>query len=46
MMDHLSEEEYKVFYLLLTWHKPSPVLAKALDILFILHADHELNCIL
>jgi len=25
-------------------YKPSPVLAKALDILFILHADHEQNC--
>jgi citrate synthase len=25
-------------------HKPHPVLEKALDILFILHADHEQNC--
>ena len=25
-------------------HEPHPVLAKALDILFILHADHEQNC--
>src|SRR5512135_398993 len=25
-------------------YKPSPVLEKALDILFILHADHEQNC--
>jgi citrate synthase len=33
-MDHLAEDDYK----------PSPVLAKALDLLFILHADHELNC--
>jgi citrate synthase len=24
--------------------KPSPVLAKALDVLFMLHADHEQNC--
>lgn len=24
-------------------YKPHPVLAKALDILFILHADHEMN---
>jgi citrate synthase len=32
-LDHLSEEDYT----------PSPVLAKALDVLFILHADHELN---
>nr|KAJ3421339.1 hypothetical protein HK105_003801 [Polyrhizophydium stewartii] len=34
MMDHLNEPNYK----------PHPKLAKALDILFILHADHELNC--
>ncbi|KAJ1562634.1 hypothetical protein HK096_006583, partial [Nowakowskiella sp. JEL0078] len=34
MMDHLSEKNYV----------PNPVLAKALDVLFILHADHELNC--
>ncbi|EJD06612.1 uncharacterized protein FOMMEDRAFT_76742 [Fomitiporia mediterranea MF3/22] len=32
-MDHLGEQNYT----------PSPVLAKALDILFLLHADHELN---
>jgi len=25
-------------------YKPDPALAKALDVLFILHADHELNC--
>merc|ERR1719446_1952145 len=24
--------------------KPNPVLVKALDILFMLHAEHELNC--
>ncbi|KAJ3289447.1 hypothetical protein HK104_007462, partial [Borealophlyctis nickersoniae] len=34
MMDHLSERNYM----------PNPKLAKALDVLFILHADHELNC--
>ncbi|MDA4130491.1 MAG: citrate synthase [Thaumarchaeota archaeon] len=27
-----------------TSYEPNPVLAKALDILFILHADHEQNC--
>ena len=32
-MDHLGEDGYT----------PSPVLAKALDVLFLLHADHELN---
>src|SRR5207342_2183776 len=25
-------------------YKPSPVLERALDVLFILHADHEQNC--
>mmetsp|Transcript_2061 Transcript_2061/g.6151 ORF Transcript_2061/g.6151 Transcript_2061/m.6151 type:complete len:462 (-) Transcript_2061:1065-2450(-) len=34
MLDKMSEPEYK----------PNPVLAKALDVLFIIHADHELNC--
>ncbi|KAI0635971.1 peroxysomal citrate synthase [Trametes polyzona] len=32
-MDHLSEEDYK----------PNPILEKALDVLFLIHADHELN---
>ncbi|KAG6910865.1 hypothetical protein DXG01_007182 [Tephrocybe rancida] len=32
-MDHLGEENYV----------PNPVLEKALDVLFLLHADHELN---
>jgi citrate synthase len=34
MLDKLSHKDFK----------PHPVLARALDILFILHADHELNC--
>jgi len=34
MMDHLSEKVYT----------PNPRLAKILDVLFMLHADHELNC--
>ena len=34
MMDKLSESDYR----------PDPRLAKALDVLFILHAEHELNC--
>ena len=25
-------------------YEPNPVLARALDVLFILHADHEQNC--
>ncbi|KAK0544520.1 hypothetical protein OC846_005819 [Tilletia horrida] len=33
LMDHLSEREYR----------PSPVLERALDVLFLLHADHEMN---
>lgn len=32
-LDHLSEENYV----------PNPVLEKALDVLFLIHADHELN---
>src|SRR5258706_2397424 len=27
-----------------TKYKPNPVLERALDVLFILHADHEQNC--
>eukprot|EP01113_Clastostelium_recurvatum_P023867 TRINITY_DN2847_c0_g1_i2.p1 TRINITY_DN2847_c0_g1~~TRINITY_DN2847_c0_g1_i2.p1 ORF type:complete len:381 (-),score=99.05 TRINITY_DN2847_c0_g1_i2:34-1089(-) len=34
MLDRLAEKTYK----------PNPVLVKALDILFILHAEHEMNC--
>jgi len=34
MMDRLSEQNYT----------PNPRLAKILDVLFMLHADHELNC--
>jgi len=34
MLDMLSNKNYR----------PHPELAKALDILFIIHADHELNC--
>jgi len=34
MLDRLSEGKYR----------PHPKLVKALDVLFILHAEHELNC--
>jgi citrate synthase len=34
MMDYLNDKDYK----------PHPILTKALDVLFILHAEHELNC--
>lgn len=33
-MDRLNEDNYS----------PHPTIAKVLDILFILHAEHELNC--
>lgn len=32
-MDHLGQENYV----------PNPILERALDVLFLLHADHELN---
>lgn len=34
MLDHMNERDYEV----------NPVLARALEVLFILHADHEQNC--
>lgn len=34
MLDHLTEPDYR----------PHPTLVRAMDIMFILHADHELNC--
>ena len=34
MLDYLSEKDYR----------PNPVLVRALDVLFILHAEHEMNC--
>lgn len=34
MLDRLNEKSYR----------PNPKLVRALDILFILHAEHELNC--
>ncbi|KAH6884499.1 peroxysomal citrate synthase [Thelonectria olida] len=34
LLDHLSGHDYR----------PHPVLEKALDALFIIHADHEVNC--
>jgi citrate synthase len=34
MLDRLTESDYK----------PHPVLAKVLDKLFIIHAEHEINC--
>ena len=30
--------------LLLLCHRPNPKLARALEIMFILHAEHEMNC--
>ena len=34
----------ELFLYMMTGENPSPVLANALDILFMLHADHEQNC--
>lgn len=34
MLDHMNEQDYEV----------NPALSRALDVLFILHADHEQNC--
>lgn len=34
MMDYMNQSDYEV----------NPILSKALDVLFILHADHEQNC--
>lgn len=34
MLDYMNQREYEV----------NPVLARAMDVLFILHADHEQNC--
>lgn len=34
LLDHLSGRDYK----------PNPVLEKALDALFLIHCDHEINC--
>ncbi|KAG9009110.1 hypothetical protein FRB94_012506 [Tulasnella sp. JGI-2019a] len=42
-MSYTSSFLYQMDYLGQEGYKPSPTLAKALDVLFILHADHELN---
>ena len=34
MMDYMNQDDYEV----------NPILSRALDVLFILHADHEQNC--
>lgn len=34
LLDHLSGQDYK----------PNPILEKALDALFLIHCDHEINC--
>lgn len=34
MLDYMNQQDYEV----------NPILARALDVLFILHADHEQNC--
>ncbi|KAH7884442.1 citrate synthase-like protein [Phlebopus sp. FC_14] len=42
-LDHLSPTDASPTSSASSAYKPHPVLARALDILFILHADHELN---
>ena len=39
-----SENFLSMLFKMETTYKPDPRLAKALDVLFILHADHEQNC--
>ncbi len=43
-LSYTSNFLYMLDYLMQTQYEVNPVLAKALDVLFILHADHEQNC--
>lgn len=43
-LDYTSNFLYMLDYLHQSHYDVNPVLAKALDVLFILHADHEQNC--
>jgi citrate synthase len=43
-LDYTSNFLYMLDYMNQTQYEVNPVLAKALDVLFILHADHEQNC--
>jgi citrate synthase len=43
-LDYTSNFLYMLDYMHQTHYEVNPVLAKALDVLFILHADHEQNC--
>jgi citrate synthase len=43
-LDYASNFLSMMFKIAEPKYKPDPVLAKALDVLFILHADHEQNC--
>ncbi|HXF62916.1 MAG TPA: citrate synthase [Caldilineaceae bacterium] len=43
-LDYTSNFLYMLDYMRQTHYEVNPVLAKALDVLFILHADHEQNC--
>ena len=43
-LDYASNFLSMMFKIAEPKYKPEPALAKALDVLFILHADHEQNC--
>lgn len=43
-LNYTSNFLYMLDYMKQTHYEVNPVLAKALDVLFILHADHEQNC--
>ena len=43
-LDYTSNFLYMLDYMKQTDYEVNPVLARALDVLFILHADHEQNC--
>ncbi|GIV78129.1 MAG: citrate synthase [Litorilinea sp.] len=43
-LDYTTNFLYMLDYMNQTPYEVNPVLAKALDVLFILHADHEQNC--
>lgn len=43
-LSYTSNFLYMLDYMKQTHYEVNPVLAKALDVLFILHADHEQNC--
>lgn len=43
-IDYIPNFMHMMFAVQAEEYKPDPIIAKALDLLFILHADHEQNC--